>query len=108
MALQPDCVYPKLGENCVAHPWCPPLFRYCGESLRILGKAVRDTSVDTCKALTQLISPKHHLFKLNRFQMRMKLNLPKQQEEEMQNVAAHLEDCQNMDVSQSTLINNLS
>ena len=40
--------------------------------------------------------------------MRIEQNLPFQQGAEMQNVAAHLEDCRNMDESRSTLINNLS
>ena len=34
--------------------------------------------------------------------------MPFQQGAEIQNVAAHLEDCRNMDESQSTLIDNVS
>ena len=74
----------------------------------ILGIAVRDTSISTSKALAQLISPKHQLFQLKKFQKRIKQILPQQQEVEMQNVATHIEECRNMDESQGYLINNLS
>ena len=74
----------------------------------ILGIAVRDTSISTSKALAQLISPKHQLFQLKKFQTRIEQILPQQQEVEMQNVATHIEECRNMDESQGYLINNLS
>ena len=64
-----------------------------------MGKAVKDTSVDSSKAFAQLISPKHNLFNLNKFQTRIEQHLPYQQGAELQNVTSHPEDCRNTEES---------
>ena len=84
------------------------LFRCCGEPLIIMGKAIKDTSVDTAQALAALISPRHQLFNLNKFKNRIEQALPHQKEIELKELAHHLEDCQNKEESHTFLLNSLS